>query len=145
MKLQDTIFIALIFLFIFSGCVVNSKFGYYQINEIIALQDENAGVIAADMERFIKKNFGPGETKFIFIPSQKTFLSTALETNLRNAGYAISSDPGDRAGVKLAYLIDSFDETHIVVRLVAGDVQVNRLYEKGNDGWNATYSTGRVQ
>jgi len=81
----------------------------------------------------LKRNFKPAMTTF-WMPAavaRKSF-GQALDEELRNDGYAIRSKP---PGIELAYVVDSFGEDSVRVRVVAGeDYETSRLYVKTEDG-----------
>lgn len=115
-----------------SGCAVNSGGEYYQISQPVTIATDGVKVVAKDFYGKISERYAPGSTTFVMNHKSEP-VAVALESLLRNEGYAVSADP-EESGAKIGVIMDSLDNERVLVRLVVGDsFQVNRLYKLLND------------
>ena len=120
---------ALILAFLICACTTTpkNKFGSY-LNQ----DSENHLVasIAADTAIRLSSNFLPSQTKFYFNHTNDDFFGSVLTEQLRELGFAVAEfnvDSG-KDGERLAYIIDKYDETKVLIRIYAGNTTYSRLY-----------------
>lgn len=115
-----------------SGCAVNSGGEYYQISQPANVATDGVKAVATDFFGKINEKYAPGSTTFVMSHKSEP-VAVALESLLRNEGYAVSADP-EESGAKIGVIMDNLDNERVLVRLVVGDsFQVSRLYKLLND------------
>ena len=87
-----------------------------------------ASAIAGDMVTKLAEQVGPGSGTIILKPDGTPF-GQALETSLKNWGYAVATDQktGGEKAIPLAYVIESYNG-QVLARLSTGSVELGRAY-----------------
>lgn len=106
-----------------------NEFGTYIIPDY---QSETiVSVLAADAADQIEELYVPAQTKFFFVHQTNDQFGLEIKEQLRVMGYAISeydvSSSGD--GERVAYIVDHYSDTALLVRLYVGDNTLSRLYQ----------------
>ncbi|MHA7882144.1 conjugal transfer protein TrbH [Nitratireductor rhodophyticola] len=98
------------------------------------LTPEAASSIAGDMVGRFAEQVGPGTTTIQLEPDG-TIFGEALESSLRDWGYAVATDQVTEGTntVPLAYVVDAF-EGSILVRLSTHAFDLTRMYQMGGEG-----------
>tara|TARA_Y100001934_G_scaffold164329_1_gene195693 strand:- start:268 stop:696 length:429 start_codon:yes stop_codon:yes gene_type:complete len=117
------------FAFLLCACTTtpNNQFGNY-VNQ----DSENHLVasIAADTAIRLSSNFLPSKTKFYFNHANNDFFGSVLTEQLRELGFAVAEfnvDSG-KDGERLAYILDKYDDSKVLIRVYAGSTTYSRLY-----------------
>ncbi len=87
-----------------------------------------ASAIAGDMVTKLAEQVGPGSGTIVLKPDGTPF-GQALETSLKNWGYAVATDQktGGEKTIPLAYVIESYNG-QVLARLSTGSVELGRAY-----------------
>ena len=125
---------ALFCLVVLAACQTMGGPGLIQSAVTAELSPDVASSIAADMVGRLAEHFGPGNTT-IALRGDDTVFGPALETSLREKGYAIVTNQAiDGASVEpLAYTVDPF-EGGMLVRISTLKVELTRMYTLGRPG-----------
>jgi hypothetical protein len=125
---------ALLCLVVLAACQTMGGPGLIQSEVTAELSSEAASSIAADMVGRLSEHVGPGHTTIALRGNDAVF-RPALETSLREKGYAVVTDQAtDQAAVEpLAYSVDPFEDG-VLVRISTLKVELTRMYTLGTTG-----------
>tara|TARA_R110000744_G_scaffold119515_1_gene222915 strand:- start:10 stop:504 length:495 start_codon:yes stop_codon:yes gene_type:complete len=125
---------ALFCLVVLVACQTMGGTGLIQSEVTAELSSKAASSIAADMVERLAEHVGPGNTT-IALRGDDAVFGPALETSLREKGYAVVTDQAiDGAAVEpLAYSVDPF-EKGMLVRISTLKVELTRMYTLGTTG-----------
>lgn len=110
--------------------------GYYKSTEVVKAPASLSRLVASDLAEAMKQKFPPAGTTIHF-PHEGGELSRRLETSLRASGFAVITDPksAGKANLRFAYVLDSLDQRHYVLKFVAGETfQATQIYEQALNG-----------
>ena len=127
---------ALFCLVVLAACQTMGGTGLIQSEVTAELSSEAASSIAADMVEQLAEHIGPGSTT-IALRGNDIVFGPALETSLREKGYAVVTDQATtQAAVEpLAYSIDPFADG-VLARISTLKVELTRMYTLGTTGAN---------
>lgn len=121
-----------------AACQTLGSAGLITSSVTTELTPEAASSIAGDMVGRLAEQVGPG-TNTIKLRTDDSVFGPALETSLREWGYAVVTDqkaePADT--VPLAYVVDSY-EGSVLARLSTPDLDLTRMYQLGASGATPT-------
>lgn len=119
---------ALFCLVVLAACQTMGGPGLIRSEVTAELSTEAAGWIAADMAGRLAEHIGPGSTT-IALRGDDAVFGPALETSLREKGYAVVTDQAtNQAAVEpLAYSVDPFEDS-VLVRISTLKVELTRMY-----------------
>ena len=125
---------ALFCLVVLAACQTMGGTGLIQSEVTAELSPDAASSIAADMVERLAEHAGPGNTT-IALRGDDTVFGPALETSLREKGYAVVTDQATtQAAVEpLAYSVDPFEDG-VLVRISTLKVELTRMYTLGTTG-----------
>ena len=97
-----------------------------------------ASAIAGDMVTKFAEQVGPGSGTILLKPDGTPF-GQALETSLKNWGYAVATDQktGGEKTIPLAYVVESYNG-QVLARLSTGNVELGRAYAATASGASPT-------
>ena len=129
---------ALFCLVVLAACQTMGGPGLIRSEVTAELSTEAAGWIAADMVGRLAEHIGPGSTT-IALRGDDAVFGPALETSLREKGYAVVTDQAidDAALEPLAYSVDPFEDG-VLVRISTLKVELTRIYTLGTTGTTGT-------
>ena len=127
---------ALFCLVVLAACQTMGGTGLIESEVTAELSTEAASSIAADMVEQLAEHIGPGSTT-IALRGDDAVFGPALETSLREKGYAVVTDQAtNQATVEpLAYSVDPFEDG-VLVRISTLKVELTRIYTLGTTGAN---------
>ncbi|MCO6410869.1 conjugal transfer protein TrbH [Hoeflea alexandrii] len=127
---------AFLCLVLLAACQTKGGPGLIQSAVTAELSTEAASSIAADMVEQLAEHIGPGSTT-IALRGNDIVFGPALETSLREKGYAVVTDQATtQAAVEpLAYSIDPFADG-VLARISTLKVELTRMYTLGTTGAN---------
>ena len=125
---------ALFCLVVLAACQTMGGTGLIESEVTAELSTEAASSIAADMVEQLAEHIGPGSTT-IALRGNDIVFGPALETSLREKGYAVVTDQATtQAAVEpLAYSIDPFADG-VLARISTLKVELTRMYTLGTTG-----------
>ena len=125
---------ALFCLVVLAACQTMGGPGLIRSEVTAELSIEAAGSIAADMVGRLAEHIGPGSTT-IALRGDDAVFGPALETSLREKGYAVVTDQAaNQSAVELlAYSVDPFEDS-VLVRISTSKVELTRMYTLGTTG-----------
>lgn len=111
-----------------SACTTMGGPGLLQSEVSADLSKEAADVIAADMADQLTQHLGQGKST-IAIKGDDASFGPALETALRNKGYAVvtGKEPVAETVQAMAYSVDPF-EGGVLVRISTAAIELTRMY-----------------
>jgi hypothetical protein len=128
----------LLLAFSLAACQTLGTAGLITSSVTTELTPEAASSIAGDMVGRLAEQVGPG-TNTIKLRTDGSAFGQALETSLREWGYAVVTDqkaePADT--VPLAYVVDSY-EGSVLARLSTPALDLTRMYQLGAAGATPT-------
>lgn len=129
---------ALFCLVVLAACQTMGGPGLIRSEVTAELSTEAAGSIAADMVGRLAEHIGPGSTT-IALRGDDAVFGPALETSLREKGYAVVTDQAaNQSAVELlAYSVDPFEDS-VLVRISTLKVELTRMYTLGTTGTTGT-------
>lgn len=140
------------------GC---ATVGPWDSQEIAQLKTNDARMVAGDMVEVLVTEYAPGQTTFALSNGKAGSFGIALESQLRETGYAVAVDDEEKPlnALSLAYILDELGQpgTYRAGVRVHPTYRIERLYQidsagqlvQGSgvtvrDGSNRTFSTTSV-
>lgn len=112
-----------------AGC---ASVGPWDSQEVAKLSATNARMVAGDVVEILVSEYAPGQTTFALANGKPGTFGMALESNLREMGYAISLAGERKPGhaLRLAYILDELGQpgTYRVGVRVEPTYRMDRMY-----------------